>query len=269
MPSNHHRFPSVAILLLGACLSLSTPARPDAERVTVFAAASLADALGEVLPRERFPDVSLSFASSGLLARQIEAGAPVHIYIPAHPRWLDYLETHELVEPGTRAPLLANRLVVIAPRGAELAVEARAGFDFAGAFDGRLAIGDPDHVPAGIYAREALEALGWWDALVKRLAPTPHVRAALVFVERGECSAGIVYATDAAISKRVQIIAELPDSLHSPIRYPVAVMRGRHTPAAARLLAHLRSAAATEVFVAHGFLRVDAAAMPKERRAQP
>ena len=114
-------------------------------------------------------------------------------------------------------------------------------------------MGDPDHVPAGIYARQALRALGWWPALERRLAPAPDVRAALLYVERGECEAGVVYATDAAVSRRVRVAAELADSLHAPIRYPAAVVAGRDSPAVRRLVRRLRSQEAGEVFRRHGF----------------
>ena len=125
--------------------------------------------------------------------------------------------------------------------------------DFSTALRGRLALADPDHVPAGLYARQALESIGWWHQLAPTLVPAPHVRAALVYVERAECAAGIVYATDAAISDRVRVAAVIPDSLHEPIRYPIAVVAGRGSPEVDRVLTQLQSPAVAELFRRHGF----------------
>lgn len=240
------------LLIVCSCIPWLAGA-PVAADVTVFAAASLGSALQEILPAAGPPAVSLSFGSSSALARQIEAGAPAGLFVSASEPWMDYLQERGLVDAATRVDLLANRLVVVAPAGEGFAVEVRPGFDFAGAFAGRLALGDPDHVPAGVYARQALERLGWWAAVRDRLASAPDVRAALVFVARGECSAGIVYATDAAVSDRVEVVATFPDSLHAPIRYPAAAVMGRATPAVRQVLARLRTPAAAAVFRRQGF----------------
>ena len=173
-----------------------------ASEVVVFAAASLTGALEEIVPRAQFAGVSLSFASSSSLARQIEAGAPADLYFSASSRWMDYLEAKNLIEPATRVDILTNSLILITPPGAAFAVHLRPDFDFAAAFSGRLALADPDHVPAGVYARQALEALGWWPRLGRRLAPAPHVLAALVYVERGECPVGIT-TQDPDLTKRL------------------------------------------------------------------
>ena len=226
---------------------------PGGSSPCLFAAASLTSALTEILPRARFPRLRISFAGSSALARQIDAGAAADLFVSASPEWMDYLQERGRIEGGTRFDLLANRLVVITPAGSGLEVRPRPDFDLAGAFRGRLAVGDPGHVPAGIYARQALEALGWWPALEPRLAPAHDVRAALLYVERGECEAGVVYATDAAVSPRVRVAAELADSLHAPIRYPAAVVAGRDSPAVRRLVRRLRSREAGEVFRGHGF----------------
>ena len=201
---------------VAASLMLLWASEAAASQVVLFAAASLTEALEEILPRKQFPRVSLSFASSSSLARQIEAGAPADLYFSASDRWMDYLEARGMIEPATRIDHLRNKLVLIAPRKEAFAVSLHPDFDFASAFAGRLALADPDHVPAGIYARQVLTALGWWPSLEDRLAPAPHVRAALVYVERGESAAGIVYATDAR-GARVDLIAAIPDSLHEPI----------------------------------------------------
>ena len=231
-------------------LSISGPVAAD---VTVFAAASLTTALRQILSPDDDPTVRCSFASSSSLARQIDAGAPADLFLSANEEWMDYLQGRGRIDAESRVDLLANRIVVVAPAGAGLSVQPRAGFDFSGAFRGRLALGDPDHVPAGIYARQALEMLGWWPALKDRLAPASDVRAATVFVERGECSAGIIYATDAAISRKVEVVAELADSLHSPIRYPAAIVNGRATAEVRAILDRLRSPGAAAVFRRHGF----------------
>lgn len=253
------RRPAPAILVAAATLHLAAAgpgtdeSSPGDPALTLFAAASLTSALTEILPRAGFPEMRLSFAGSSALARQIDAGAPADLFVSANQRWMDYLQERGRIDGETRFDLLANRLVVVTPAGSGLEVEPRPGFDLAGAFRGRLAVGDPDHVPAGIYARQALQALGWWPALEHRLAPAPDVRAALLYVERGECEAGVVYATDAAVSRRVRIAAELADSLHAPIRYPAAVVAGRDSPAVRRLVRRLRSHEAGEVFRRHGF----------------
>ncbi len=223
-----------------------------ASQVVLFAAASLTEALEDILPKERFAAVSLSFASSSSLARQIEAGAPADLYFSASSRWMDYLEAKNLIEPKTRIDLLRNRLVLIAPRKEGFAVSLHPDFDFASAFSGRLALADPDHVPAGIYARQALTALGWWHPLVNRLAPAPHVRAALVYVERGESAAGIVYASDVK-GARIDLIATIPDSLHQPIVYPLAAVRGRASAEVRQVLSHLMATGSTTIFRKYGF----------------
>jgi molybdate transport system substrate-binding protein len=241
--------------IIGLTLS-APPARASEEPVTVFAAASLTSVLQELLPRDTTPRVRLSFAGSSSLARQIDAGAPADLYVAANRDWMDWLQARGRIDSTTRVDLAANRLVVIAPRGEAFAVRAETSFDLGGAFEGRLAIADPDHVPAGIYARQALQSLAWWPGLARRLAPVAHVRAALVLVERGECAAGIVYATDAASSRGVEVLAALPDSLHDPIVYPAAIVAGRRRPAVEAVLERLQGAAAHQALARHGFSAV-------------
>ena len=240
----------VAVAALAPFLASLSPA--DAE-VTVFAAASLTAAAGEIFEDEGQTEVSLSFAASSVLARQIDAGAPADLFLSANRAWMDFLEQRGRIDTATRVDLLANRLAVVAPAGSGLDVEIAGDFDFPGSFAGRLALGDPDHVPAGTYAKQALVRLGWWSRLEPRLAPAPDVRGALVFVERGACSAGIVYATDAAASDRVEVAAEIPDSLHEPILYPAAAVAGRDSPQVRAAMARLLSPAAGRIFRDHGF----------------
>ncbi len=224
-----------------------------AESVTVYAAASLTSALQDLskLAEQKQVSLQLSFGGSSTLAKQIVQGAPADVYFSA---WMGYLAKEGMLEPDTRVNLLGNSLVVIAPQGEGFEVVPQSDFDFANAFHGRLAVGDPSHVPAGIYAKEALIKLGWWEALKNRLAPAGDVRGALTLVARGECSVGIVYATDAAMSKGVEVIATLPDSLLlTPIVYPVAVVKGRHRPEVDALIRFLESDEAVSVFQKYGF----------------
>jgi len=216
----------------------------------LYAAASLGAALQEV---QSLYDgsIRLSIASSSTLARQIEAGAPADLYFSANVEWMDYLQKKGLIADSTRVDLLGNTLAFIAPKNEILAVDLQSADP--PNFSGRLALGDPAHVPAGRYARQALEKLGWWDALNQRLAPAPDALAALAYVERGQCSLGLVYATDAHISERVQTISTLPDSLHQPIVYPLAALAHRASPDVLRLLSFLRSEKAAAVFAQHGF----------------
>jgi molybdate transport system substrate-binding protein len=228
----------------------------DAEEpVTVYAAASLTSALEDLAGQAKAQDLEmrLSFGSSSTLAKQVVQGAPADLFFSANVQWMDYLDEQGLIEPGTRTNLLGNTLVVIAPKGETFLVRPDKGFDFAGAFTGRLALGDPSHVPAGIYAKQALQSLGWWLALVDRLAPAVDVRAAMAYVERGECKAGVVYATDAAISDDVAVLATLPPESHDPIVYPVAVIKGQHRPEVKKALAFLQSKLAAETLQRHGF----------------
>jgi molybdate transport system substrate-binding protein len=226
-----------------------------AERVTIYAAASLASALQDLASTAKAQDLDLrlSFGSSSTLAKQVVQGAPAEVYFSANVEWMDYLDKQGLIEPGTRINLLGNTLVIIAPKGETFPVRPEKGFDFAGAFTGRLALGDPSHVPAGIYAKQALQTLGWWQALADRLAPAVDVRAALAYVQRGECKAGIVYATDAAISTAIDVLATLPPESHAPIIYPVAVIKGRQNPAVQKTLTLLQAKPAAETFQRYGF----------------
>jgi len=238
-----------AVLLAGHGCSES-----PRETVTLYAAASLGPALTEVaqlFERERGVRVAGDWAASSVLARRVKAGGPAQIFVSADPQWIDRLEKERRLEPGTRVDLLGNSLVIVAPKGRSFELPGAAGL--AGAFEGRLAVADPDHVPAGVYAKEALRAVGDWAAIAPRIVPTVDVRAALLLVERGECGAGIVYRTDAVGSKRVDIVAEIPGDRHRPIIYPAALVKNRARPEAVALFQFLRSPGALEIFVRHGF----------------
>ena len=227
-----------------------------AEPVRVYAAVSLIGSMKRIegmFEQETDVDVRFSFAASSTLARQIERGAPAGVFISANPAWMDYLESRGLIHPDSRADLLGNALVVVTPAGEGFDVKWKQDFDFAGAFEGPLAIADPDFVPAGIYARQALVNLGWWADLSQRLAVGQDVRSALAFVEQGACAAGIVYATDAASSDRVDAIAVFPSGTHEAVVYSVGIVAGRNTVTTRRFVDFLKSEQAHDVFRSDGF----------------
>lgn len=230
-------------------------ARAEAPEVLVFAAASLKDALEATIAAS--PDaaaITASYASSSVLARQIEQGAPADVFISASREWMDYLAERDLIRADTRADLLGNGLVLVAPAASELALEIAPGFDLAGALGGgRLAMGDPDHVPAGIYGRAALEGLGVWQAVESQVARADNVRAALALVARGEAPLGIVYTSDAIADPGVRVVGSFPEDSHPPIVYPVAVLAGSERPAAVELVDFLKSPTAAPVFERFGF----------------
>ncbi|GMG84269.1 molybdate ABC transporter substrate-binding protein [Paralimibaculum aggregatum] len=239
-----------ALLALPPALSALLPAR-GAEPLTVFAAASLTDALEEIAAAhaaETGRRPRLAFAASSTLARQIEAGAPADLFLSANARWMDRLEAKGLLAPGTRRDIAGNRLVLVGPAGTAPAPAAA----LLAAATGRIALGDPDHVPAGIYARAALEHLGLWDRLAPRLARADNTRAALALVARGETPLGIVYASDALVAPDLAVLAEMPADSHPPIRYPAAIVAGRDGAAARAFLERLSGAAARAALARHG-----------------
>lgn len=235
----------VVVLLVLLC---ALPAAAQ-ERLLVFAAASLKNALDEANAGFGAPCV-VSYGASSTLARQIEAGAPAQVFISADQEWMDYLARKELLDRDTRRNLLGNRLVWIVPAGRSAPAEP---WRALGPRD-RLALADPRHVPAGKYARAALQKLGLWDALAGRIAGAENVRAALALVARGESPLGIVYQTDARDEPRVAIAARIDPRLHPPIVYPAAALRGA-APLALRYLDYLASAQAMAHFARHGFTR--------------
>jgi molybdate transport system substrate-binding protein len=228
------------------------------QNVHLFAAISMKDVLEEIVrgfdpgPNTR---VLSAFAASSALARQIEHGAPADVFVSADEEWMDYLAQRKLIATDTRRVLAGNRLVLVADARRVLEVRIESGFPLAQLLgDGRLAVADPAHVPAGRYARAALTSLGVWPAVSGRLAAADNVRAALNFVARGEAPLGIVYQTDAAREPRVRIAGTFPSGSHPPIAYPAALSaKSARSDAARRLLAHLGSAEATHVFARHGF----------------
>lgn len=247
----------IVALILAACAGLAVaPAR--AADLSVFAAASLKEALDDQVARFAAGGrdrVRVAYASSSSLARQIANGAPADVFVSADIDWMDYLAGRKLIEPESRVNLVSNRLVLIASADSRIEVHIAAGFALVGLLGtGRLAIADPDHVPAGKYARAALESLGVWKSVAARAARTENVRIALALVARGEAPLGIVYRTDALAEKRVRVAAEFPATSHPPIVYPAAAIVSGRTAAAARFLAFLRSPASRTLWEKHGFL---------------
>ena len=217
-------------------------------RGSVYAAASIAAAVQEVAG-DAF---TVSAAGSSTLAQQIAAGADAALFVSAHRRWMDQLDVGGLLAPGTRRSLVANELVWIAAADLVLELDLSPGADVASQFTGRLAVGDPEHVPAGEYARMALQSLGLWESLSDRLAPANDVRAATTMVETGAASVGIVYRTD-ALTSDVRILAPMPAAAAPPVVYEVAVVRRGDSVAARQLLALRTGPVGQQVFAVHGF----------------
>jgi molybdate transport system substrate-binding protein len=243
--------------LLALCLLLA-PLTARAQELTVFAAASLTDAMKDVSAlwaQAGHPPLRLSFGPSSTLARQIEQGAPANLYASADQKWMDFLAGKKLIVPDTRKDLLGNDLVLVVAADKPKHVTLGQGFDLAGLLgpNGRLATGDPKHVPVGIYAEQSLRKLGLWDTVEPRLARTDDVRQALLLVERGEAPAGIVYATDAAVSKGVVIASVFPANSHDAVTYPFAVVKSGDTQEARALMTYLSGPEARAIFVKRGF----------------
>ncbi len=244
----------IVALLAALLLALPAAAAPP----LVLAAASMQESLtaaADAWVRAGHARPVLSFAASSALARQIEAGAPADLFVSADEAWMDALAGGGLLRPGSRADLVGNRLVLVAPAADRRPLAIRRGFPLARALGtGRLAIADPDAVPAGRYGRAALTALGVWPSVAGRLAPGDSVRAALALVVRGEAPYGIVYATDARAAPGVRVVGVFPAASHPPIRYPIAILRASASPDAARFRAWLLSPAGRAVFARFGFI---------------
>ena len=227
--------------------------------VTVFAAASTTNALteiGDLYYAKGLGKITTSFASSSTLAKQIASGAPADVYLSANIKWMDFLAEKDAIDKAARFDLLGNRIVLIVPSDSPVeSVEVKRGMDLAALLgdDGRLSLGDPAHVPAGMYGKKAMEELGLWRQVEGRLAPMKDVRAALVLVERAEVPLGQVYATDAAISDKVRVAGTFPAESHPPIVYPVAAVAGGNAKAAAAFLDFLKTPEAKAVFEKYGF----------------
>ena len=244
------------VVLALACLCAGARAE-NQEPLRVFAAVSLTEVLQDLsadyAAATGRPAPRLNLAASSMLARQIQAGAPADVFIPADAEWMDYLVARGLVQARTRRDVAGNRLVLIAPAARVPALTLKPGADIAGALaGGRLACADPDSVPAGRYARTALRSLGVWAGLADRLARAENVRSALAWVARGEAPLGIVYATDALTEPLVRVVDTFDEASHLPIRYPAAAVRDA-SPEAEAFLRFLATPGAAERLRTRGF----------------
>lgn len=244
----------VAGICVATCLA---PAASLAEEtVTVFAAASLKNALDAVnaaCEADAGGTATISYAASSALAKQIENGAPADIFVSADLDWMAYLSGKNLTRKDTEVKLLGNSIVLVAPAESTAAIEIRDGFDLAGLLgDGRLAMANVDAVPAGKYGKAALEKLGAWASVEGKVAQAENVRAVLALVSTGEAPLGIVYKTDAAADTKVKIVGTFPEGSHKPIVYPAALTSDA-TDDAAAFLTCMQSAKAKALFEAQGF----------------
>ena len=249
----------VCVAVFALALALKAPLAVAADRppVTVYAAASLKNALEDIakdFSRTSGVQAQVSYGASSMLARQIENGAPADLFISADTDWMDYLAQRRLIVTATRRNVLSNHLALIAPAESKVSLHIGANMALAKALgDGRLAIAGPD-VPAGRYARDSLAALGVWASVEGRLAQAENVRVALFYVSRGEAPLGLVYDTDARVEPKVRIVGLLPDSSHPPIVYPAALTVRNANPKAAAFLGYLQGPEATAVFHKYGFI---------------
>ncbi|MGF9695009.1 molybdate ABC transporter substrate-binding protein [Rhizobium sp. 0TCS1.26] len=258
MSQTRRRFQQTVAALLAAGFIASLPAAAqDAGKVTVFAAASMKtalDAANAAYRAETGTPVTVSYAASSALAKQIEAGAPADIFISADLDWMDFLAGKNLIRTETRSNLLGNRLVLVAPEDGAKPVDIRPGFDLAGLLaGGRLAMGAVDSVPAGKYGKAALQTLGVWESVENKVAGAENVRSALALVSRGEAPYGIVYQTDAVAEAGVAVVGTFPQEAHPPIIYPAAVLADSKSASAQAYLDFLKSHRATPFFTKQGF----------------
>jgi len=248
--------------VLGAALALmlavSGGSQARADNVLIFAAASLKNALDDAIaaaPKTEGRKIAVSYAASSALAKSIENGATADIFISADLDWMDYLQSRNLINVATHKNLLGNQLVLIAPAASAVdKVDIKPGFSLLPLLGSdRLAMADPDSVPAGKYGRAALEKLGAWASVADHIARAENVRAALLFVSRRETPLGIVYKTDTVADKGVKIVATFPEDSHPPIVYPIALTVASKSADAKAVLDYLESAAARGAYEKQGF----------------
>ncbi|MDO9413418.1 MAG: molybdate ABC transporter substrate-binding protein [Pseudolabrys sp.] len=246
------RLIAIAALLFAAAQPLAAQ-----EAITVFAAASMKNALDDTnaaFTKATNIKVTASYAASSALAKQMESGAPADVFISADLNWMDYVAAKNLIKAGSRYNLLGNKLVLVSGKDSKIDnVKIEQGFDIARlAGDGRIAVADVKAVPAGLYAKAALEKVGAWAAAEPKLAQAENVRATLAFVARGETQIGIVYETDAKVEPNVKIAGFFPEGSYPPVVYPVAATTSAK-PDAAKYLDFLRSSSAKAIFEKYGF----------------
>ncbi|MEO8384812.1 MAG: molybdate ABC transporter substrate-binding protein [Betaproteobacteria bacterium] len=244
-----------------ALLAVSFMLPVFAQNVTVFAAASMKESLDDVARQFTAASghkVVVSYAASSALAKQIEAGAPADIFISADIEWADYLDSRKLLAPGSRSNLLVNQLVLIAPAPGNTTLKIAPSFKLAEALGkDRLAIANPDTVPAGKYGKASLEALGVWPSIAEKLARAENVRAALALVSRGETPLGIVYKTDALADKGVRIVDVFPAGTHPAITYPLALVATSKSGPAKELIAFMKAEKTRATWEKYGFIRLN------------
>lgn len=266
-----HRFaasPLLACLALAAGLSLvplqARPASGGAHGLTVGAASSLADVMteiGDAYARAGGPQISLHVAGSNTIARQIVEGAPIDVFISADAAQMDVVERSGRIVPGSRRDLLTNTLVVVVPAGRESTASGPA--DLAKGAVRRIALGNPQSVPAGVYAREWLERLQLWSEVAPKVVPTLTVRAALAAVRAGRADAGVVFETDALSDPQVVVVYRVPADQAPPVRYPAAVVRGGREREAAAFVSFLSGSRARTIFEAAGFVTLGSLDRPR------
>jgi molybdate transport system substrate-binding protein len=248
---------AAAIYGVAVMLASGVPSSQAQENITVFAAASLKNALDNVnaaWQAEAGKSATISYAASSALAKQIEEGAPADLFLSADVDWMAYLSEKNLTKQDTETKLLGNRIVLIAPADSSAKTEITPNFDLAGLLgDGRLAMANVDFVPAGKYGKAALKKLGVWASVEGKVAQAENARAALALVSTGEAPLGIVYRTDAAADKKVKIVGTFPEDSHPPIVYLVAETAAARSADAAAFLKYLQTAKAKELFEAQGF----------------
>jgi len=247
--------------VFAAMLALATavlPVHASADELLVFAAASLKPALDEIIATpdaKSIGEIKASYAASSQLEHQIEAGAPAAIFISADQDWMNTADSKGRIVKDTRVDLLGNALVLVAPKDSKAALKIAPTFDLAGALgkDGHIALGEPNSVPAGKYAKASLTSLGVWDSIQARVVSADNVRAALNFVAKGEAPLGVVYRSDAVSEPAVRVVDTFPDASHAPIVYPAAIVTDHDTPAARKLLDLLRAPSSQAIFTRYGF----------------
>jgi molybdate transport system substrate-binding protein len=248
---------AAALAGLAAAMSLAVPGATAQEKVTVFAAASLKNALDDVnaaWKADTGKQAQISYESSGTLAKQIESGAPADIFVSADLKWMSYVSDKNLTKKDSEVKLLGNQIVLVAPKDSTLTATIGPDFDLAGLLgDGRLAIGDVKSVPAGTYAKAALEKLGVWASVESKVAQAANVRAALKLVATGEAALGIVYATDAVAEPNVKVIGTFPEDSHPAIVYPAAILADSKNADAEAFFKYMQSPKAKQLFEKQGF----------------
>ncbi len=260
MATSRRKWIKLATAALSAgWLGLSVTPTPAfaAEKIVVFAAASMKNALDNAdaaFTKETGKEVTVSYAASGPLAKQLENGAPADVFISADTNWMDYVAGKKLIKDDSRVNLLGNKLVLVAAKDKAKPVEIKQGFDLANLLgDGRLAIGQPESVPAGKYGKTALEKLGVWSSVEKKVAGAESVRTALALVSRGEAPYGIVYQTDVSADPGIAVVGTFPADSHPPIVYPFAITASSKNPDVQAYFDYLKSAKAVPFFEHEGF----------------